>query len=220
MSSFRGSSRAVFVAIGLLLLVASCARGAAATTTRIDPPAALAPGGPNDRLSVGNQDNFTGPPRDGLYRGDRPISIEQFLRESGHADHVEVMARRRRLRWGLAIGGGTAIVAGVLHAYLTPRECVEAGVGTPPPAYGACVNARNAERMPGMGLSLAGLFTLVASSYISDLRPSDRVLRGFAADYNRRRRIPPGNVIDAPAAVRVQPMVSPDGAGLVLSGQF
>lgn len=178
-------------------IAVACLLGLLALTPR---SAAAQPSAP--RLTMGSDVQSTDPSRDGYYHGERPISVEEFLRIAGHPEKAHAMKGRKRVRLGIA-AAGAVLVASAFVVTLTAREC---GPGLLPAERRECDAERHRSFLLATGIGGAGAATFGIAIVLSSKRPPLHELRRMTVDYNRR--------------LEVVPAVGAAGGGISLRGRF
>ncbi len=172
---------------------------------------AIGDGPARDRLIVGGRYDPSGRV-DGYFQGDRRVSLDEFLRLTGHAADADRMRRRAVIRPTLMITGAAIVLGGLVYAFTGPTDCPHGSVEE----VDACNNAHNWRRVSGGLVAGGGAIIATTGWLIGTGRPAETELTYWAATYNRANGIPP---ITRPAtAVGVRP--SPTGAQLVVAGSF
>ena len=166
----------------------------ATTAARADEPA--------PRLSVGDPYNADGPKREGLFHGDREVSLDEFLRIAGHDEVADRIRARQRLRHGVMLGGAVIIVGGIAYAVLG-EDCDRS---IPGPDQKACEDAHSRTQLTGLGVAAAGAGWRRRTPSPGRRRVARHTLRQIARDYNRELRAS----VWTPAG----------GAGVVVGGTF
>jgi len=184
---------------------------------RLDLPA-LPPGTAADRLSVGSQDDRVGPRHSGYFQGDRPISMEELLRISGHGDRANAVNNRWWLRHGLMIGGVAVAATGTV-VRLTRDDCSQLDEDRMRSQWQHCQAVRDQRGWLSVAIISTGLVAVLTGTQLSKLAPTELELRKYAQSYNRRRHLHDASE-DAVTDVRIEPVIAPGGGGLVLSGRF
>jgi len=192
----------------------------APTIPVVSRPARPVPAAPDadQQLWVGSPGNLHGPRRDGLFQGEREISLDQFLRLSGHPEVASEMKQRRWVRRGLVIGGAVAI-AGSVGWVLVQADCeVKASYDDKE----ECRSRVGMVKAKAAAIAVGGGLMAAISSQLSSLRPSNQTLRGYAAEHNGKLRAGARTVGRGPGPgdVELAPALVPGGIGVVVGGRF
>lgn len=179
------------------------------------PPPAGPPGDPALRLEVGSPDNIRGPQTEGLFQGGHRISLDRFLRLSGHGDVASRIVTRRRVRWGLGLAGGLILAGGLYHG-LDGERCEYGSVRE----QQACLDRNNTRRREALGIVLGGGGLLAVGGTMSNLRPSTATLRRYADEHNYRQRIPLEGEALSTSTWTLSPVIGPGQVGLTLTGSL
>ncbi len=165
------------------------------------PPSRPRPHRPEDgpKLGVGAPEGLVASTRSGLFLGDRPITLDEFLRIAGEEEALARMSRRKWIRRGMfgvgIVGAATSVlIMATLPAcegnFRERNECIDSNSGK--------------KNTATFTLAIGGIVAAVGSQ-IGRGAPSTEELRRIAARYNR---------------VVVAPEVTDQGAGIVVSGRF
>ena len=172
-------------------------------------------GGPaSARVVVGSRYDPTGRV-DGYFQGDRRLTLEQFLRVTGHHPQADRIATRRWLKPTLIGVGAAVIIVGAAYSFIVPSCSLEDGTLD---EYNQCLQERNDQRIHGGGIAVGGAAVAATGLVLGTGRPGAEELRHWAAEHNRAHGIPP--IAGAPARVRIGTAIDRHGAGLVVSGRF
>ncbi|HVV86561.1 MAG TPA: insulinase family protein [Kofleriaceae bacterium] len=175
-----------------------------------------------DRLTVGDADNATGPRGRGYYQGDRRISLDEFLRISGHDGEADEIVTRHRTRVALTIVGSLTLAGTAAYAVIGHESC-DGLVGQALEDCGDRAHGRSVREMGGV--LAGGLLTLLGVELDRRI-PDQETLRRYADEYNAQRAHDHAvSGASTPStrsgpAITIAPAVTGGGAGLVVTGRF
>lgn len=147
----------------------------------------------------------------GLFHDGRQVTLDEFLRLSGHADRAAAIRSRRMLRKSLIVGGfGVAAIGGVVA--LTAGSCqgVLDGDYTAGDDFTGCVNRTHDRRTIGLAAFVTGAVSGLIGLELSSGRPYGFELREYADAYNLKRS----------RELSLAPVVGRDRVGLALATRF
>lgn len=120
-----------------------------------------------EKISVGSPVSSDGPRREGLFQGQREVSLDEFLRLGGHAERADRIAQRKSLRYAL-IGGGFLVMVGAI-----------------------AVDRQTDVKRYTIIMGVAGAGMATTGWLLSSLVPHKHELRAIADDHNRRLQVTP-----------------------------
>jgi hypothetical protein len=155
------------------------------------------------QLYIGSKHAVVGPKEDGLFLGERKLTVDEFLTVAGGDRIRSRMSQRRWMRRSFLAGGLIAMVAGATYSYTTD-VC---SLSLAPPDKQECEADRSSRKTTGAIVAVVGVALALTHTQIGRGTPTDDELNELARRYNRR-------------PIAVAPVAVPGGGGLVVSGGF